>query len=258
MRWDRTSRSRHPAQSGLWGRQRPWTRPKDFTDTARLEGLRLEPSPTLAGWSVAQPPALQSPSRLRTACAGIIQEQLAALRNKDPYTALHSMKVETYAGIIAERLGLAEDDIEIIRTAAALHDIGKLGIPSSILTKPGPLTPDEFEVMKQHSVIGAAILQPVRFLGCLVPLVLHHHEWYDGSGYPLGLEGEEIPFGARIIQVADCIDAMASPRSYKRGFSIGRTISKLEQGSGVQFDPQIAATALDWLGEKPARIAPCY
>ena len=168
------------------------------------------------------------------------------------------MKVETYAGIIAERLGLAEDDIEIIRTAAALHDIGKLGIPSSILTKPGPLTPDEFEVMKQHSVIGAAILQPVRFLGCLVPLVLHHHEWYDGSGYPLGLEGEEIPFGARIIQVADCIDAMASPRSYKRGFSIGRTISKLEQGSGVQFDPQIAATALDWLGEKPARIAPCY
>ena len=167
------------------------------------------------------------------------------------------MRVETYAGIIAEHLGLADDDVEIIRTAAALHDIGKLGIPSSILTKPGPLTRDEFEVMKQHSVIGAAILQPVRFLSCLVPLVLHHHEWYDGSGYPLGLKGEDIPFGARIIQVADCIDAMASPRSYKRGFSIGKTVSELEQGSGIQFDPQVAATALDWLGERPARLAPC-
>jgi putative nucleotidyltransferase with HDIG domain len=244
------------AHSGLWGRQRPWSRPKGCTNTARLERLRLEPSPTPTGWSVAKPPH-RSPVRLRAACAGIIQEQLEALHNKDPYTASHSMTVETYAGILAERIGLADADVGIVRVAAALHDIGKLGIPSSILTKPGPLTRDEFEVMKQHSLIGAAILRPIRYLGCLVPLVLHHHEWYDGSGYPLGLQGEEIPFGARIIQVADSIDAMASPRSYKRGFSIGRTISELEQGSGIQFDPHVAASAVHWLTEEPARIAPC-
>ena len=253
MRWDGISRSQHPAHSGLWGRHRPWARPSDFVDAVHPKSLRLEPFPTLAGSSAAR----RYSGSLRTACAGIIREQMGALHNKDPYTAAHSMKVETYAGIIAKRIGLANADVEIIRTAAALHDIGKLGIPSSILAKPGPLTGEEFEVMKQHSIIGAAILQPVKYLSCLVPLVLHHHEWYNGSGYPLGLQGEEIPFGARIIQVADCIDAMASPRSYKRGFSIGKTICELERGSGIQFDPQVAATALNWLGHEPTRIAPC-
>jgi len=183
---------------------------------------------------------------------------LAALWAKDPYTARHSQRVEVGAGRIAEHVGLAAADIETIRIAAVLHDVGKIAIPTSILTKPGPLTGEEFEVMKQHSAIGAAMLEPIRMLRRLLPLVLHHHEWYDGSGYPLGLCAEEIPFGARIIQAADCIDAMISPRSYKRGYSIEKVISELEQGSGIQFDPSVAAAATRWLRHHPSQVVSLY
>ena len=180
---------------------------------------------------------------------------LAALEAKDPYTHRHSIHVSVYAKILARALSLGDHEIHVVQTAALLHDIGKIGIPDEILKKPGRLTVDEFATMKQHSEIGAEILRPVGFLFRESVLVLHHHEWYDGTGYPGGLCGEAIPYGARIIQVADSIDAMISPRSYKPGRSIEHVMVELYKGRAKQFDPAVADVAADRLMQHPDLLA---
>lgn len=196
--------------------------------------------------------------RLQHAHVDSIMALVSAVEAKDPYTRHHSLNVSSYAEAIAEAIGLSDKDRELVKIAAMLHDVGKIGLPDSILTKPGPLTDVEFSLMKEHAAIGAAILKPVSFLNRVRPLVLHHHEWYNGRGYPAGLCGEQIPLGARILHVADAIDAMASPRTYKAAFPVERTIAQLIDGRGEQFDPDIADHAVRWLqanSQRPQREA---
>ena len=172
---------------------------------------------------------------------------LTALESKDAYTQRHSMNVAIHVRALAERLGASPSDIETMTTAALLHDIGKIGVSEAILTKQGPLTPDEYNAIKTHVDIGVAILSHMSFLDAELPLVQHHHEWFNGGGYPRGLSGGDVPFGARVLLVADTIDAMLSPRCYKDAMSIERVIGELDRGRGRQFDPAVADAAIAYL-----------
>lgn len=186
-------------------------------------------------------------ARLRGTQWETVATLVAAVEAKDPLGQRHS----THVALIAERLaaGLRRPprESEIVRIAAILHDIGKIAIPDAILMKPGPLTADEYSVVKQHPVVGAAILRSATWLRREVPLVLHHHEWYGGGGYPHGLRGEQIPFGARLLHVADAVDAMLSPRSYKESYGVEQVCRELHNGRGTQFDPIVADVATTWL-----------
>jgi len=179
---------------------------------------------------------------------------VAAVEAKEPYTERHSMAVALYAEGIARIMGLSGDQIASIRTAAMLHDVGKIGIPDSILNKPGPLTESEYALVKRHTVMAAQILEHTSFLRSELPIIVHHHEWWDGSGYPEGLVGEAIPLGARILHVADAMDAMFSVRSYKESFDLERVIEELRQESGRQFDPTVANAAVAWLERNPDQV----
>ncbi|MBX3396631.1 MAG: HD domain-containing protein [Phycisphaerae bacterium] len=176
---------------------------------------------------------------------------MGALHAYDPHTSQHSIQVEAFATRLATMLRVNESERHLIRIAAVLHDIGKIAVPIQILAKPAKLTSEEFDIVKRHPGVAARILEPISFLKPVVPLVRHHHEWFDGSGYEHSLAGEEIPLGARIIQTADCIDAMMSPRSYKQSYSVERVISELRRGSGTQFDPHIAEAAIACLRTTP-------
>jgi putative nucleotidyltransferase with HDIG domain len=190
--------------------------------------------------------------RLNDTYVGSIRALVAAVEAKDPYTRAHSATVATHAEAIARRMQLSSNEIDTIRTAALLHDVGKIGVPDIILTKPGPLTDEEYTVVKQHPETALAILGHISLLASERPLILHHHERFDGGGYPDGLAGERIPIGARVLAVADAIDAMFSPRSYKPAFDMNCVRNELERCSGKQFDPQVTAVALTWLDESPA------
>ncbi|RJP33898.1 MAG: HD domain-containing protein [Phycisphaerales bacterium] len=172
---------------------------------------------------------------------------VAAVEAKDPYTNLHSEKVAEYADRIAARLGLSPRQSAVLRNAAVLHDVGKLGVPDAILCKPGPLTDEEFQTIKRHPRIGVDILRHISHLTAELPLILHHHERFDGSGYPDGLAGDAIPFGARILAVADALDAMLSRRSYKEPFKIDRAMDELVQQKGRQFDPVVVDHTIECL-----------
>ena len=179
---------------------------------------------------------------------------VAAVEAKEPYTERHSMAVALYAEGIARIMGLSGSQIASIRTAAMLHDVGKIGIPDSVLNKPGPLTDGEYALVKRHTVMAAQILEHTSFLRSELPIIVHHHEWWDGSGYPEGLAGEAIPLGARILHVADAMDAMFSVRSYKQSFGVERVIAELRQESARQFDPIVAEAAIAWLERNPDQI----
>lgn len=168
---------------------------------------------------------------------------------KDSYTAYHSERVKAYTELLARLLGLSEASVSLITHAAHLHDIGKMGISDNVLGKPGKLTDDEFSIIKQHPVIGAKILMQSNYTHELVQIVLHHHERYDGRGYPEGLKGEEIPIGARIIAIADSIDAMTSKRVYRDAMSLDYCRKEIEKNLGIMYDPAIGKMALDHWNE---------
>jgi putative nucleotidyltransferase with HDIG domain len=176
---------------------------------------------------------------------------VAALEAKDPHTERHSTQVAIYAEQLAIAAGLGSTELEVLVIAALLHDIGKIAVPDAILLKPGRLTPPEFEIIKLHPARGVEILRRMGFLERELPLVLHHHEWYNGRGYPAGLSGEAIPLGARILQVADSIDAMLSPRTYKKAIGVEEAIAELHRWRGIQFDPAIADSAVAMLERQP-------
>ena len=176
---------------------------------------------------------------------------VAAVEAKDPFTVRHSDNVARFSEQIAKRLSVAPRQLETLRRAATLHDVGKLGIPDAILQKPGPLTDEEFECIRRHPRIGTDILSHVSHLSDELPLILQHHERYDGTGYPAGLKEDEIFFGARVLAVADALDAMLSRRSYKEPYPIDRAIHELRTGANHQFDPVVASTAVDWLEHSP-------
>jgi response regulator RpfG family c-di-GMP phosphodiesterase len=163
-----------------------------------------------------------------------------AIDKMDRYTAGHSERVATHAVLLAKRLGLGPDMIEIVRQAALMHDIGKIGCVLN-LNKPGKLSQEEYEIFKKHPGFGRDILEPIKFLHPLIPGVHFHHEMWNGKGYPLGLEGNDIPLLARIVSVADAYDAMTSDRAYRRALPHEIAVAELERCSGMQFDPEVAS-----------------
>ena len=168
-----------------------------------------------------------------------IEALALAIEAKDHTTHKHLQRVRVFAVAIAERLGLSEDEIEALRAAALLHDIGKLAVPEHIINKPGKLTPEEFEKMKIHPIVGSEILERVAFPYPVAPIVRSHHERWDGTGYPDGLKHEEIPIGARILAAVDCLDALASDRQYRNALSLEHAMEKVAAMSGTSFDPRV-------------------
>lgn len=158
---------------------------------------------------------------------------------RDPYVHGHALHVVRYAMLIAEELALPAERIQVIRHAGLLHDIGKIGIPETILFKPTKLTKEEYELMKQHAALGAALVREIESLQHLAPFIRHHHEHYNGQGYPAGLAGADIPLEARILSVADAIEAMASDRPYRKALTPKAILTELQKNSGTQFDPII-------------------
>ena len=168
-----------------------------------------------------------------------IEALALAIEAKDHTTHDHLRRVRIYAMEVAKDLGLSPAEMQALRAAALLHDIGKLAVPEQIISKPGKLTPEEFEKIKIHPVVGAEILESVQFPYPVVPIVRAHHEKWDGSGYPAGLKGEEIPIGARILSAVDCLDALASNRQYRRALSLERAMEIINSESGKSFDPKV-------------------
>src|SRR5690349_1635219 len=168
-----------------------------------------------------------------------IEALALAIEAKDQTTHDHLERVRVYAVEMARRLNLPAHEVEALRAAALLHDIGKLAVPEHIISKPGRLTPEEFEKMKIHPVVGAEILERVHFPYPVVPIVRSHHERWDGTGYPAGLKGEEIPIGARILSAVDCLDALASDRQYRRALPLDEAIGRVQSEAGKAFDPRI-------------------
>jgi len=172
---------------------------------------------------------------------GTVRSLTAAIDAKDRYTFGHSERVSFLATDLARLLGLSESEIETTRIAGLIHDVGKIGVPEAVLTKPGRLTEDEFALIRLHPETGHRILRGIPQLASVLPGVLHHHEHYNGKGYPHGLEGESIPLLARIIAVADTFDAMSSNRSYRAALARERVLDEIERCGGTQFDPRISA-----------------
>src|ERR1022692_3557747 len=170
-----------------------------------------------------------------------IESLALAIEAKDHTTHDHLQRVRIYAMELAKDLELTDDETEALRAASVLHDIGKLAVPEHIISKPGKLTPEEFEKMKIHPIIGAEILEQVDFPYPVVPIVRAHHEKWDGSGYPNGLAGEEIPIGARILAAVDCLDALASDRQYRKALPLDEAMAKVVADAGKSFDPQVVA-----------------
>jgi putative nucleotidyltransferase with HDIG domain len=189
----------------------------------------------------------EAEAHTEAAYTGAIRALAAALDARDPYTAGHSDRVSVLSVAIGRGLVLPPDDLEVLRLGALLHDIGKIGVPDHILGKPGPLTPAEFDVIKQHPVLGARILRSVPFLAKHIPIVELHHERPDGRGYPNGLCGDEIPLLVRIVHVADAYDAMTSARAYRVARPSGDALRELWRCAGSEFHAEIVgalATAL--------------
>ncbi len=173
----------------------------------------------------------------------------SAIEAKDAYTSGHCDRLVEYAIIIAEKLNLSSQERKMLKYGAALHDIGKIGIKDSILGKPGKLTPEEYEEMKRHPKIGSDILQNIKFLRPVAPIIYHHQECFDGSGYPGGLSGEEIPVGSRIVAILDTFDAMTTDRPYRKALPVQRAIDELIKYSGRQFDPHLVRAFIEVVEE---------
>jgi putative nucleotidyltransferase with HDIG domain len=160
---------------------------------------------------------------------------------RDPFVVEHSRHVARYAALMAQELGLSQARIHLVYQAGLIHDIGKLAIPEAILFKPGKLTPDEYEVIKEHVTVGADLLDDFHSLQSVAKFVRYHHERYDGSGYPDRLASEEIPLEARILALADAVEAMASDRPYRPGSSVAAIVREIQHEAGAQFDPRVVA-----------------
>ncbi len=168
----------------------------------------------------------------------------SALDARDPYTGNHSRRVSDMACMLCGYIGLSEEETQEIHIAAHLHDIGKIGIPDSILLKPARLNDYERSVMNTHPQIGSDILSKSKRFARISAIILHHHERYDGKGYPYGAKSEEIPLGARIIAICDSIDAMASARAYREAMPLERCREEIERNIGIMYDPELAEVAL--------------
>jgi len=251
----------------LIDRQSPWRVWLTNNEGVLLQLLTLAPLGTLIAVVYSQTPhglglillllplgavyySLRGYQQLHDQTIRTIEALADAVDKRDPYTLQHSLRVTEYAEKIAKRLNLSLDEIETIVSAARIHDLGKIGVHDEILLKRGLLKDHEWRRMQEHPAIGADIVAQLPLYQAAKDLILHHHERFDGTGYPNGLKGEEISLGARIIAVADAFDAMMSARPYRSAFSYQTTIAKLKAGKGTQFDPVIVDTLLAILEEE--------
>ena len=196
-------------------------------------------SDSLPATEATGPASVEGPSALPQSILDTVTSLAYAIDAKDQYTQGHSQKVAAYAALLAEAIGLSEPEVDEIRLGAVLHDVGKVGIPEQILNKSGPLNNDEWETMKTHVLFGGQLLAPLAPLARIRQMVLHHHEFFDGSGYPDVLSEKNIPLGARIITIADSYDTITSDRSYKKGRTAEEALTELERCAGSQFDPEL-------------------
>jgi HD-GYP domain-containing protein (c-di-GMP phosphodiesterase class II) len=179
------------------------------------------------------------------------------VEQRDGITGGHCQRVASYAASLGEVLNLSEEARRDLHYGSLLHDIGKIGVPDAVLNKPGTLTAEEWQIMRRHPEIGAKMVEGVEFLRPALPIILAHHERYDGSGYPKGLRGKEIPLGARIFQVADALDAIVSDRPYRGGQSLQAALEEIHCHAGAQFDPMVVE-ALDQIAPTLALLPANY
>ncbi|MBN1552227.1 response regulator, partial [bacterium] len=186
--------------------------------------------------------------------AGSIQALSSALEAKDTYTGGHSERVANFTMMIADKLGMSMTEKRELWTAAILHDLGKIGTPEDILNKASALNSAEWSVIQTHPTTGAQIVGSIPALKQIAPIILHHHEWYDGSGYPMGIAGEQIPIGARILSLADALEAMTSNRPYRKMCPRRKIMQELIEGKGRQFDPLITDLLIQMIEKKDIRL----
>jgi diguanylate cyclase (GGDEF)-like protein/putative nucleotidyltransferase with HDIG domain len=227
-----------------------YQRLKQFTESLSA----TEPTGDAADLSANGQENPDAPPVLPQAVLDTITSLAYAIDAKDQYTHGHSQKVAAYAALVAEAMGMSEAEVEEIRLGAVLHDIGKVAIPENILSKNGPLNPEEWETMKSHVTYGAKILEPIIPLARIRDIVLHHHEFWDGSGYPEALSAEKIPLGSRIISVADAFDTITSDRTYKKGRTAAQALAELERCAAAQFDPAIVEIFVRTMRQLPNPI----
>ncbi len=189
-------------------------------------------------------------TQLQTTYVATLRSLISIIEAKDPYTKGHTERVASYSIALANRLRLDEDDLRRIMFAALMHDIGKMGVLDEIVNKPGALTEEEWELMRQHPVTGSELVEKMEFLNGTSDIVRHHHESWNGRGYPDGLRGDGIPLGARIVTVADSFDAMTTDRPYRKALSVDEAVRRLEKAAGIQFDPELVRVFVQYIREK--------
>lgn len=173
---------------------------------------------------------------------------------KDGGTEAHVERVGRAARALAEAVGMSSDDMDLVYFGGVVHDIGKVGVPDALLLKPGPLDPDERIRMRRHVLVGVEIARELRSAASVIPIIRHHHEWFDGTGYPDGLAGPDIPPTAMVVSICDAYDAMTSDRPYRAAMSSDLAIAELRRGAGTQWDPDLVSRFLRGVMQEPTRV----
>ncbi|MDI6799990.1 MAG: HD-GYP domain-containing protein [Actinomycetota bacterium] len=245
----------HPLN--IWVLNERWTIPsKIFLATLGIALAQLYVSSGISSIILVVAPLLIAREsfrvymRLKAAYGDTVRALIASIEAKDSYTKGHSERVADYVELAARKMRFPENEMDLIKYAALLHDLGKIGIPRRILCKPSQLSSDEYESIKKHSEIGAELLKDVDFLRSVLPVVESHHEYYNGMGYGAGIRGESIPMLARVVSVADAFDAMTSLRSYREPMTFPEAAAELLYCSGSQFDKDVVKIFIEMLGEE--------
>lgn len=212
---------------------------RDFDNPVPASGSSLEVDALTQAFNTMMRTVTRAESEKQSAYVGSIRALALALDARDPYTAGHSERVSTLSVAVGRQLGMPEDQLEVLRLGALLHDIGKIGVSDAVLRKPGPLTADEFAMIREHPTLGARILRHVPFLFPHLPIVECHHERPDGQGYPHRLRGDEIPLSARIVHVVDAFDAITTARAYRPARTTSEALRELWRHAGTQFDVEV-------------------
>lgn len=211
-------------------------RPKNIVDTVK-KVLEISRAPIEERERLLKGELSPIRRLLRDSYMSILKSFAIILESKDPYIREHSMRVTKYAVMLAHELGLKPEEVEVIENTGQFHDIGKVGVSDTILQKPDELTAEEWEHMKRHPVIGYEIVEPLKLLHIALPGIRHHHERFDGQGYPDRFKGEEIPLSARILAIADAYEALTATRPYRKARSPDEAVEELKRCAGTQFDP---------------------